>query len=97
MFRSEDMTLNKLMFTKESMWETINYLAKTERVMINPLKMSQKNSKNPITVFASNKIKKNENLNFFVQCWQFQTAYSLDRPQDDSKLCNCLKTETART
>lgn len=29
MFRSESMCLNRVMFAKESMWETLNYLAST--------------------------------------------------------------------
>ena len=33
MFRSEDMSLNRVMFAKESMWQTMNHLAYSEKVM----------------------------------------------------------------
>ena len=34
MFRSEEMSLNKVMFAKESMWETMNYLAGSKKIMM---------------------------------------------------------------
>lgn len=33
MFRSEDMKLNQLIFAKDSLWETFNFLASKEEVM----------------------------------------------------------------
>ena len=34
MFRSENMSLNQIMFAKESMWDTMNFLAASKKVMI---------------------------------------------------------------
>ncbi len=33
MFRSENMTLNKIMFAKESMWHTMKFLANSGQIM----------------------------------------------------------------
>ena len=33
MFRSEEMNLSEIIFVQESMWETMNFLAKSEKVM----------------------------------------------------------------
>ncbi len=34
MFRSRTMSMEKVLFAKESMWETMNYLAQTEWIMM---------------------------------------------------------------
>lgn len=34
MFRSQSMSLNKVMFAKESMWDTLNHLASTNKIMM---------------------------------------------------------------
>lgn len=33
MFRSEDMCYNQILFAKESMWDTMNYLCFSEKIM----------------------------------------------------------------
>lgn len=46
MFRSEEMSLNKVMFAKESMWETMNYLAGSKKIMMHlPNQSEAKNIK----------------------------------------------------
>ena len=58
MLRSENMSLKKIMFAKESMWETFNFLAKTERVML-VTQMSHNNlSHSSLSSFASEKLKR---------------------------------------
>lgn len=43
MIRSEDMNLNKIMFAKENLWDIMNFLAKSEKVMI--MKKSEEKKK----------------------------------------------------
>lgn len=57
MFRSEDMSLKRLVFAKESTWETFNFLAGTEKVMFAP---SQNVKTSSLSAFASKKIKRFE-------------------------------------
>ena len=62
MFRSEDMCLAQLMFAQESMWDTMNYLAYTEKAMFaspSHLKMTANNS---MALYANKMIKRTEDL-----------------------------------
>ena len=58
MFRSEEMTLNRLMFAKESTWETLNYLAYTNKIMMNL--PSEQKYQNENSLFSQKKIKRCE-------------------------------------
>ena len=60
MFRSQDMSLNKLMFAKESMWETLNYLAYTSKIMMHL--PNKKTYKNENSLYGQKKIKRCEEI-----------------------------------
>jgi V-type H+-transporting ATPase subunit a len=61
MFRSKNMTLNRIMFAKECTWETMNYLANSELVMINPhQKNMEMEKKNETIIYAGKMIKRCE-------------------------------------
>ena len=63
MFRSEDMKLNKLMFTKESMWDTMNFLAKTKKIMMSTQTQTPfKKPNNSLSLYAGKTIKRCEDL-----------------------------------
>ena len=63
MFRSKDMTLNRIMFAKDSTWETMNYLANSEKVMMNlPKSYAKYDSQNDSSLYAQKMIKRCEDL-----------------------------------
>ena len=64
MFRSETMSLNQLMFAKESTWDTMNYLAGLEEIMfVDQLETNLKQTtQNSLTIYANKKIKRCEEL-----------------------------------
>ena len=63
MFRSEEMVLSEIIFTQESMWETMNHLAHTEKVMFThkdkPINPATENS---LQKYANNMVKRCEEL-----------------------------------
>ena len=63
MFRSKDMTLNEIMFAKDSTWETMNYLANTEKVMMNlPSNYTKFESQNDSSLYSAKMIKRCDEL-----------------------------------
>ena len=62
MFRSEDMSLNQVMFAKESMWETMNHLANSEKVMFTHSQDLSAQPSNQLSVFSSKMVKRCEEL-----------------------------------
>lgn len=68
MFRSEEMVLSEIIFTQESMWETMNHLAHKEKVMFThkekPLNPAVENS---LQKYANNMVKRCEELLGSVQ------------------------------
>ena len=60
MFRSEDMCLKKVMFAKESLWETLNLLARSEKVMI--VNAKEASSSIPQTVYMQSRLKHFEEI-----------------------------------
>lgn len=65
MFRSKDMCLTQLMFAQESMWDTMNHLANTEKAMFAPPLHHKVKTSNSMTLYANKMIKQTEEfLNF---------------------------------
>lgn len=68
MFRSEDMILSEIIFTQESMWDTMNHLAYTEKVMFThkdkPVNPATENS---LQKYANSMVKRCEELLGSVQ------------------------------
>ena len=105
MFRSEDMTLNKLMFTKESMWDTMNFLAKTQKVMMSTNhKNPYKKSENSLSLYAAKTIKRCEDLIEKIKDikkkmidfdWPLSSLYksNLDYFNDIDKFCESKEKE----
>ena len=63
MFRSKDMTLNRIMFAKNSTWETMNYLANTEKVMMNlPSTYIKYEGQNDSSMYAAKMINRCDDL-----------------------------------
>lgn len=62
MFRSEDMRLNYLMFAKESMWETMNHLAYTEKAMFVPHHHHKTKSLSTLALYANKVVKQTDEL-----------------------------------
>lgn len=55
MFRSETMSLNRVMFAKESMWDTLNYLANTNQIMMHYQDSHVQNtSKSSLALYGDN-------------------------------------------
>ena len=59
MFRSENMSLNQIMFAKESMWDTMNLLASSEKVMT---VLPTKQTSNNIALYALKLLKRCQDL-----------------------------------
>ena len=67
MFRSEEMVLSEIIFAQESMWETMNYLAHSEKVMFTHKDKPRKiNTENTLQNFASNMVKRCEELEQYI-------------------------------
>lgn len=68
MFRSEDMILSEIIFTQETMWDTMNHLAYTEKVMFTH-KEKPKNpaNENSLQKYANSMVKRCEELLGSVQ------------------------------
>ena len=62
MFRSQDMSLNRLYFAKESMWDTMNHLAKTEKAMLTPPSVEFQPPINSLSIYSAKMIKITEEL-----------------------------------
>ena len=63
MFRSETMCLNQLLFAKESMWDTMNHLAKTEKAMFTPPFQGENKPNNHLSIYANKMIHRTDELN----------------------------------
>ena len=62
MFRSEDMCLNQIMFAKESMWDTMNHLANTEKVMFTLSENITPHPSNSLALYGNKMTKRCEEL-----------------------------------
>ena len=62
MFRSQDMSLNRLYFAKESMWDTMNHLAKTNKAMLTPPSTEFQPPINSLSVYSAQMAKITEEL-----------------------------------
>ena len=62
MFRSETMCLNQLLFAKESMWDTMNHLAKTEKAMFTTPFQGDNKPNNTLSIYANKMVHRTEDL-----------------------------------
>ena len=63
MFRSLDMSLHQVMFARESMWDTMNYLAHNEQVMFtHGQTATQSRAANSLALYANKTVKRCEEL-----------------------------------
>jgi len=62
MYRSETMSLNQIMFARESMWDTMNFLSYSEKVMFNDKNIKFKSKKNNLSLYASKMLKRTDDL-----------------------------------
>ena len=63
MFRSEEMVLSEIIFTQESMWDTMNHLAHSEKVMFTHKdKPLNPNTENSLQKYANDMVKRCEGL-----------------------------------
>lgn len=78
MFRSEDMVLCEVIFTQETMWKTMNYLARCERIMF--VEKEADLVANPTTLksYAKNMVRRcQELLDFLDEIWGIMGRFKL--------------------
>ena len=79
MFRSETMVLSEIIFTEETMWDTLNFLAFSEKIMF-----AEKESNiitNPTTLkyYAKNMVRRCQQLlDFLDEIWDILKSFNLE-------------------